>query len=84
MARGSGAGVCEESEVDSKRARFWGVSFWRVAGNVLKLIIAMVAQLCEYLKSTELYTSNGGVYNMELYLNKALLYGKNNIDSGNS
>jgi hypothetical protein len=32
--------------------------------NVLKLIVKMVVQLCEYTKITELYTVHGGLYSM--------------------
>ena len=39
-------------------ANSYKVSFWSDE-SVLKLIVVMVAQVCEYVKPIELYTLNG-------------------------
>ena len=55
---GAGAWVRGKWEVT---AEWYGGSFWSDE-NFLKVIVVTVAQLCEYIKTSELYTLMGEFY----------------------
>ena len=45
--------------------------------NALKLFVAVVAHLCEYIEATELHTSNGWKYGMCIISQKGYLIKRN-------
>ena len=63
MPRLRGGGMGETWEDWGVMARGYEISFG-ADENVLKLILVMTAQLCEYTKTTELYTLNRWIYAM--------------------